>query len=244
MSYNNGIAGSLLSTHHTRQTIRRWCLHTTSGVGYIIACCNALHVKFNLLCTKSVLAGKGFKIDVNKWTQTDQVEQMTDYFQKEENGQLITRLSIVRSQVLKNSFGTANVTDFKAAYYDDKESFEAAMKMAIGDHLTEANKLIINKWRDAAFPLNKDDGAVHKEALRAILFALAINDFINGVPWATVSQWVQKQWLMPAVHLAAHSAEIREHVGKSLRKFYAGIQQHNGAGKEISWQRVPAHRQG
>eukprot|EP00961_Rhodomonas_salina_P054247 728565-Rhodomonas_salina.1 len=64
---------------------------------------------------------------------------MTEYFQKEEVGQLITRLSIVSSQVLKSSFGTSNVTDYPAAYYEDQPSFEAAMKMAIRDHLTEAN---------------------------------------------------------------------------------------------------------
>eukprot|EP00961_Rhodomonas_salina_P062468 838402-Rhodomonas_salina.1 len=98
---------------------------------------------------------------------------MTEYFQKEEVGQLITRLLIVHSQVLKSSFqvGTSNVTDYAAAYYEDQPRFEAVMKMAIRDHLTKANKLIINKWRDAAFPPKKDDGAEHKEALQAILFA-------------------------------------------------------------------------
>eukprot|EP00961_Rhodomonas_salina_P277458 3749402-Rhodomonas_salina.1 len=84
---------------------------------------------------------------------------------------------------------------------NESASSEVAMKMSIGDNLTEANKLIINKWLDAAFPLNKDDCAAHKEALRAILFAPDINDFMNGVQWATVSEWIKKPWLMPAVQM-------------------------------------------
>eukprot|EP00961_Rhodomonas_salina_P021610 290230-Rhodomonas_salina.1 len=144
-----------------------------------------------------------FKTDVNDWTEDDEVKTMTEYFEKEENGQLITRLSIVRSTVLTSTFGTADVDNFKfkAAFYDDKPSFESVMKMSIGDNLTEANKLIINKWRDATFPLNKDDGAAHKETLRAILYAPVINDFMNGATSTTVSEWIKKQWLMPAVQM-------------------------------------------
>eukprot|EP00961_Rhodomonas_salina_P290536 3925801-Rhodomonas_salina.1 len=171
------------------------------NIGYILACGNALHVKYNMLRAEMAIQKVHFKSDVNTWTSEDEVNMLKEYFEKEEVGQLITRLSIVRSTVLKSTFGTADVDNFKAAFYDDKNSFEAAMKMSIGDNLTEANKLIINKWRDAAFPLNKDDGAAHKEALRAILFAPDINDFMNGEPWATVSEWIKKPWLMPAVQM-------------------------------------------
>eukprot|EP00961_Rhodomonas_salina_P143265 1928034-Rhodomonas_salina.1 len=78
------------------------------------------------------------------------------------------------------------------------------MEMAVGDHMTEVNKLLINKWRDSAFPLGKDDGAVHKEALRAILYEPCISAFMKGVPQASLFDWIKKQWLMPAVQIWLH----------------------------------------
>ena len=177
-----------LATFHTSHKADNQKMASSYNIGYILACGNALHVKYNILRAEAKLKGEVFSTDVNTWTKDEEVKELTEYFQKEEVGQLITRLSIVRSTVLKSTFGTADVDNYKAAFYEDKPSFEAAMKMSIGDNLTESNKLIINKWRDAAFPLNKDDGAAHKEALRAILYAPEINDFMTGVPWATVSE--------------------------------------------------------
>eukprot|EP00961_Rhodomonas_salina_P084236 1131762-Rhodomonas_salina.1 len=47
------------------------------------------------------------------------------------------------------------------------------MTSTVEDYMldSEMHKLIINKWRDAAFPIVvKDDGATHKEPLRTLLF--------------------------------------------------------------------------
>eukprot|EP00961_Rhodomonas_salina_P134443 1808433-Rhodomonas_salina.1 len=106
----------------------------------------------------------GYILACGNTLHDEEVKELTAYFQKQES-----------------TFRTADVDNFKAAFYEDKPSFEA--------------------WLDAAFPLNKDDGAAHKEALRAILYAPEINDFMTGVPWATVSEWIKKQWLMPAVQI-------------------------------------------
>eukprot|EP00961_Rhodomonas_salina_P259152 3501464-Rhodomonas_salina.1 len=65
-----------------------------------------------------------FKSDVNTWTSEDEVKTLKEYFEKEEVGQLITRLLIVRSMVLKSTFGTAGVDNFKEAFYDDKNFFD------------------------------------------------------------------------------------------------------------------------
>eukprot|EP00961_Rhodomonas_salina_P295929 3935894-Rhodomonas_salina.1 len=78
------------------------------------------------------------------------------------------RISIVLSTVLKSTFGMTDVTNFKADFYDSEDELKAAMTTAVEDYFTEKMKLI-NKWREAAFPPGKDDGAAHKEQLQAIL---------------------------------------------------------------------------
>eukprot|EP00961_Rhodomonas_salina_P178968 2414728-Rhodomonas_salina.1 len=45
------------------------------------------------------------------------------------------------------------------------------MESSVEDHMLEIHKLVINKWRESAFPTGvKDDGAAHKEHLQSILF--------------------------------------------------------------------------
>eukprot|EP00961_Rhodomonas_salina_P025202 339693-Rhodomonas_salina.1 len=78
---------------------------------------------------------------------------------------------------------------------------KAAMKTAAQDYFIEVMKLLINKWREAAFPHGKDDGAAHKEQLRAILYAPDITNLINGATPKNIANWMDKPWLMPAVQI-------------------------------------------
>eukprot|EP00961_Rhodomonas_salina_P019100 257280-Rhodomonas_salina.1 len=78
---------------------------------------------------------------------------------------------------------------------------KAAMKTAVQDYFIRVMKLLINKWREAAFPPGKDDWAAHKEQLRAILYAQDITNLINRATPQNVANWMDKQWLMPAVQI-------------------------------------------
>eukprot|EP00961_Rhodomonas_salina_P206326 2785125-Rhodomonas_salina.1 len=94
-----------------------------------------------------------------------------------------------------------DVTNFKAAFYTSEEKMQAAMKTAVQDYFIKMNKMLINKWREAAFPPGKDDGAAHKELLRAILYAPEITKLINGARPKNVCNWLDMPWLMPAVQI-------------------------------------------
>eukprot|EP00961_Rhodomonas_salina_P222367 3007110-Rhodomonas_salina.1 len=55
------------------------------------------------------------------------------------------------------------------------------MTSTVEDYTLEMHKLIINKWRDAAFPIGvKDDGATHKEQLRTLLFNTELTQILAG----------------------------------------------------------------
>eukprot|EP00961_Rhodomonas_salina_P195620 2641099-Rhodomonas_salina.1 len=57
------------------------------------------------------------------------------------------------------------------------------MALAVEDHLLELHrdKQVINKWREAAFPVGvKDDGTVHKEHLSTTLFHPDITKILGG----------------------------------------------------------------
>eukprot|EP00961_Rhodomonas_salina_P057708 775691-Rhodomonas_salina.1 len=55
------------------------------------------------------------------------------------------------------------------------------MASAVEDHLLELHKQGINKWLEAAFPVGiKEDGTIHKEHLRTILFHPDITKILGG----------------------------------------------------------------
>eukprot|EP00961_Rhodomonas_salina_P166013 2236884-Rhodomonas_salina.1 len=65
-------------------------------------------------------------------------------------------------------------------------------------------KLLINKWREAAFLPGKDDGlgAAHKEQLRAILYAPEITKLLStGSTPQNIGNWLKMPWLMQAVQV-------------------------------------------
>ena len=168
---------------------------------YILAAGEALFTKFNQIREEARKASTPFDDDPNNWISDDQVKTLSDYFYMDENGRIITRISIVRSTLLKNTFSTTDVTNFKVAFYASEEKMQAAMKTAVQDYFIEMNKLLINKWRESAFPPGKDDGAAHKELLRAILYAPEITKLINGATPKNVGNWLDMPWLMPAVQI-------------------------------------------
>eukprot|EP00961_Rhodomonas_salina_P163077 2196589-Rhodomonas_salina.1 len=109
------------------------------------------------------------------------VEALKQYFGLRASGNVITRLSVMRSTVLKDTFGTADSEKFKSAAFKTEVAFQAAMTTTVEDHMLEVHKLIINKWRDSAFPLGvKDDGAAHKEPLRALLYDPELTKILAG----------------------------------------------------------------
>eukprot|EP00961_Rhodomonas_salina_P203535 2746342-Rhodomonas_salina.1 len=69
---------------------------------------------------------------------------MTDVLQDRENGRVITRLSIMRSTVIKNAFGTADPKAFlKAAGQKLEEGFKAAMDTTMEDNLLAHQRTFI-----------------------------------------------------------------------------------------------------
>eukprot|EP00961_Rhodomonas_salina_P289387 3910558-Rhodomonas_salina.1 len=64
------------------------------------------------------------------------------------------------------------------------------------------HKLIINKWRNAAFPIGvKDDRATHKEPLCTLLFNTELTQILAGFAQPDIERWIEEPWLMPAVQL-------------------------------------------
>eukprot|EP00961_Rhodomonas_salina_P053466 717156-Rhodomonas_salina.1 len=64
------------------------------------------------------------------------------------------------------------------------------------------HKLIINKWRNAAFPISvKDDGTTHKEPLRTLLFNTELTQILAGFALQDIKRWIEEPWLMRAVQL-------------------------------------------
>eukprot|EP00961_Rhodomonas_salina_P141797 1909402-Rhodomonas_salina.1 len=68
--------------------------------------------------------------------------------------------------------------------------------------MLEIHKLVINKWRESAFPTGvKDYGAAHKEHLRAILFHTDITKILGGHIPTEIGKWITQPWLMPVVQI-------------------------------------------
>eukprot|EP00961_Rhodomonas_salina_P042752 574933-Rhodomonas_salina.1 len=134
---------------------------------YILAAGEALFSKFNKIREEARKEGSPFDDDPDHWTSNNQAKTLSEYFDQDKNGRIIIHISIVRSTLLKNTFSTTNVTvsNFKAAFYASEEKMQSAMKRAVQDYFIRMNKLLINKWREAAFPPGKDEGAEHKELL-------------------------------------------------------------------------------
>eukprot|EP00961_Rhodomonas_salina_P125518 1690701-Rhodomonas_salina.1 len=185
------------------------------GVSYILAAGQALFTKYNLLREEARQAKTAFNDNLDTWTEASQVVELT------------------------NTFGTTDVTNFKAVFYDSEDELKAAMTTAVAseDYFTEKMKLLINKWREAAFQPGKDDGAAHKEQLRAILYALEITKLLStGSTQQNIGNWLKMPWLMPVeysetlalglrtagaakLHIGEADSRIKHHLDTAQKAF-------------------------
>jgi len=132
----------------------------------------------------------------------DQIERhdddvWTEALRHRSNGCVTAQLSVVRVNVLKNTFG-ANFTKHKEAGFDDAEDYKQAQNIAIEQFLREKNKVFLKKLTDAVFS-KADDGAIHKETLRSILLTTEISELLDGGAGEQIQDWFAKPWLMPGV---------------------------------------------
>eukprot|EP00961_Rhodomonas_salina_P228929 3094247-Rhodomonas_salina.1 len=202
MSCRHGIPSSQpFHSHHKEDATK---MVSSYGVSYILAAGQALFkfTKYNLLREEARQVKTAFN-NPNTWTpaEASQVAKLTKYFEDPENGKIVMRISIVPSTVLKIIFGTTDVTNFKAAFYNSEDELKAAMTTAVEDYFTKKMKLLINKWWEAAFPPGKDDGAAHKdsEQLLVILYAPEIAKLLRtGSTQQNICNWLKMPWLMPA----------------------------------------------
>eukprot|EP00961_Rhodomonas_salina_P129541 1744616-Rhodomonas_salina.1 len=100
----------------------------------------ALFVKHNALRETHKTAKTVFKDKIEDWTTEDEVKSLTDHFNDHESGKVITKLSVIKSTVLKDMLGTADEEKFKSALYIDVRTFKEAMASAVEDHLLELHK--------------------------------------------------------------------------------------------------------
>eukprot|EP00961_Rhodomonas_salina_P084563 1135948-Rhodomonas_salina.6 len=95
---------------------------------------------------------------------------MTEILQDRVNGRVITRLSVTRSTIIKNAFGTANPKSFTKAGQGSEEAFKAAMDTTMEDHMLDNQRKFIELVKDCAFPDDKvRPGDAYKESLRKLI---------------------------------------------------------------------------
>eukprot|EP00961_Rhodomonas_salina_P255377 3451512-Rhodomonas_salina.1 len=97
---------------------------------YILAAGQALFTKFNEIREEARKANTLFNDNPYNWTDDAQTQALEEYFDKDENGSIITRIVIARSTLLKNTFATTDVKNNEAAFYSSEEKMKAAMKTA------------------------------------------------------------------------------------------------------------------
>eukprot|EP00961_Rhodomonas_salina_P032166 433704-Rhodomonas_salina.1 len=141
-----------------------------------------------------------------KWTEykTDEdITMMTDVLQDRENGRVITRLSVMRSTVIKNAFGTADAKAFSKAGQKSEDGFKAAMDTTMEDNLLSHQRTFIELVTEASFLDDKikPSDSYNKESL-CKLVASADNIAIRaGKMPKGIQTWEAMPWMMPAVQL-------------------------------------------
>lgn len=96
-----------LSTFHSHHKEDVNKMASSYGMTYIITAGWALFNKFNKLREEAKKASTPFNNNPDLWTDAAQATSLKQYFEKPENGKIITQLSILRSAVLKKAFGLA-----------------------------------------------------------------------------------------------------------------------------------------
>eukprot|EP00961_Rhodomonas_salina_P024052 323437-Rhodomonas_salina.1 len=119
-----------LSSFHAHHKADVQKMVSSYKMTYILAAGQALFTKFNKIREEARKAGTLFYDNPNNWMDDAQTKALKEYFDKDENGSIITRIVIVRSTLLKNTFSTIDVKNYEAAFYSSEEKMKAAMKTA------------------------------------------------------------------------------------------------------------------
>ncbi len=77
---------------------------------------------------------------------------LTDLLQQLENWCVFTRLPCMCSNIIKNTFGTADVKAFAKAGQASKAAFKAAMDTTFEDHLLSDQQKFIDLIWECIFP--------------------------------------------------------------------------------------------
>eukprot|EP00961_Rhodomonas_salina_P217037 2932430-Rhodomonas_salina.1 len=106
---------------------------------YIMETARVMFDKYNTLSETAKATNRMalFKTKWSEYTMPEDIKMMTEILQDHYNGRVIMRLSVMRSTIIKNTFGTAYPKSFTKAGQGSEEAFKAAMDTTMEDHMLD-----------------------------------------------------------------------------------------------------------
>eukprot|EP00961_Rhodomonas_salina_P155106 2089465-Rhodomonas_salina.1 len=191
---------------------------STYKISFITITGRALFEYFVTAKAEAKKKGTPFNENINEWVlkpaveegevddgvglQKKEIEAIEKHFKLQSQGNSIAKLSVMKTQVLMDTFKVVDSKKFKDLQYDTELDFKEAMQSALKENLLDIAKFWIDKTRDVCFPKGKKENDLpHKQVLKALLFDPFITKILKGFIPDNVVHWFIKPWLNPAVQL-------------------------------------------
>eukprot|EP00961_Rhodomonas_salina_P134375 1807469-Rhodomonas_salina.1 len=182
-------------------------LTSTYGITFVTEAGSALFAYYVQKRDDTRAAGIPFNDKISEWTDGTitpaQLAELDTHFKLRSQGNSITKLQVMRTTVIKDTFGVVDTKKYCNLDYMSEADFKASIQSTLEGNQLEITKFFVDRLRTATFPKGTtDDGAVHNRVLRSILFDPLITKIMKkGFTPDDIVHWYARPWLHPVVQL-------------------------------------------